>query len=116
MKTAQQIFDTTLNHLRKQGVAAVSFIGHCRYRGENGTSCAVGCLIPEEAYAFELEGLRAGASSVMAATGLAANYVPLLRDLQGAHDSALKDRGLEAWEDSMKYIALQHSLTYTAAK
>ncbi len=29
---------------------------YCRYRGDNGTMCAVGCLIPNELYRESMEG------------------------------------------------------------
>lgn len=47
------------DHLVKQVVQATSSIG-CAYRGLNGTTCAVGCLIPDEMYdpIFENKGMR----------------------------------------------------------
>ena len=58
--TEQEIFDTVLTHLREQGEAATSAGGSCRYRGANGTACAVGCLIPDELYDPLIEGLGVG--------------------------------------------------------
>lgn len=51
--TAQEIFDTVIAHLLQQG--RPSFDGdHCRYRLED-LKCAVGCLIPDDQYAIEME-------------------------------------------------------------
>jgi hypothetical protein len=55
--TDQEIFDTVAKHLIAQGkqsllpqVAGDSEYNGCAYRGENGTKCAIGCLIPDELY------------------------------------------------------------------
>ena len=34
--TAQEIFDTVLEHLREQGKASTNRSGECRYRGVGG--------------------------------------------------------------------------------
>lgn len=52
----QYIFDFVVKHLLEQGVRAVKD-GFCRYRGTNGTACAVGCMIPEKLYDTVLESL-----------------------------------------------------------
>ena len=113
MKTAQQIFDKTLHHLRKQGVAAIDENGKCSYRTESGASCAVGCHIPDAKYSPSLEGKRANASKVLEATGfIGQGHGVLLNHLQACHDAHLKGQGLEAWETVMQDVALQHGLTY----
>lgn len=48
--TNQEIFDTVLNHMRKQKVPAIGCGDICVYKTENGLKCAVGCLIPDELY------------------------------------------------------------------
>lgn len=54
---AQEIFDKVVTHLRKQGCKSFDeFTQSCLYRGPNGTSCAVGCLIPDEEYTSAIEG------------------------------------------------------------
>jgi len=45
----QDVFDTVLNHLRRQG-PATSTTGRCAYRTDTGKSCAVGVLIPDDMY------------------------------------------------------------------
>jgi len=64
--TRQQMFDFMLNHLRNQGGPSVKDptgedIGDsaCMYRGKNGSMCAIGCMIPDNSYDANLEGLPA---------------------------------------------------------
>jgi hypothetical protein len=55
---AQEIFDTAVRHLftqgKRGGKQANYYYGSegfkCQYRGEDGTKCAVGALIPDELY------------------------------------------------------------------
>lgn len=58
---AQEIFDKVATHLFTQGCRSApnpkDTAGACLYRGPNGTSCAVGVLIPDEIYAQEMEGV-----------------------------------------------------------
>jgi hypothetical protein len=54
--TDQEIFDTVAKHLLTQKAKALSENGTCAYRGENGTKCAVGCLISDEDYFPSIEG------------------------------------------------------------
>lgn len=56
----QEIFDTVARHLILQGVRS-NRPGQrrpiiCGYRGQDGTSCAVGCLISDEEYDEDMEG------------------------------------------------------------
>lgn len=51
----QEIFDKVVTHLFAQGVQSLNKYNECQYRGQNGTSCAVGCLIPDEEYDARLE-------------------------------------------------------------
>lgn len=50
----QQAFDTITNHLYTQKVRATHDNG-CSYRGNNGTMCAVGCVLPDEFYVSEMD-------------------------------------------------------------
>ena len=62
--TGQEIFDSVLAHLRKQGDASLNASGKCAYRGEGGTACAVGCLIPDELYDPRIESCTTRGSRV----------------------------------------------------
>ncbi len=48
--TSQEIFDTSVTALLKQGRRSVKPSGYCMFRGPNGTKCAVGHLIPDDDY------------------------------------------------------------------
>jgi hypothetical protein len=52
--SAKQVYETVREHLLAQGVKSVvadqSGINRCAYRGPDDLKCAVGCLIPDEAY------------------------------------------------------------------
>ena len=133
--TQQEIFDTVLAHLRKQGKASVSDMNLCQYRGPDGTSCAVGCLIPDELYDPLIENVSSGQITeghlpfgregdlpklrpIMAriSNHLGAENGPLLSALQYAHDDYLADSGMPAWEERMRRIALDFLLEYKPAK
>ena len=130
--TDQEIYDTVLTHLRKQGCAAKSASDKCRYRGLGGTACAVGCLIPDDLYDPRIEGLSA--PSIMAgrippyrasealdmlpiaariASHIGAEHTPLLAALQNVHDGVLAYHGLPVWEDSMRLVAGKFNLKDT---
>ena len=132
--TEQEIFDTVLEHLRKQGKAALSAEGDCTYRGPDGTACAVGCLIPDELYdplienvslpqifkdcpPYGWEGVWPKLRPIMARISdhLGVENEPLLDALQRAHDSQLAGNGLSAWEYRMRSIALDFRLEYKPA-
>jgi len=55
MKTPQEIFDIVATHLLKQNRRAKDGFS-CRYRGDEGTKCAVGCLIDDQHYNVDMEG------------------------------------------------------------
>lgn len=52
----QKIFNKVATHLLKQNEKALNCHDACQYRGDGGTSCALGCLIPDDLYAKRLEG------------------------------------------------------------
>lgn len=58
--TLQSIFDIVSAHMRKQAHQCKRTVGgngsYCAYRGEGGTACAIGCLIPDEYYDARMEG------------------------------------------------------------
>jgi len=101
MNTIQEVFDRVVAHLIKQGKQSLteenrySYSGGCSYRGVNGTSCAVGCLIPDDEYKVVLEGVSViellGEKSVPTLNSLNDNIEGLeciLLDLQVFHDNA----------------------------
>ena len=105
--THQEIFDRVSTHLFRQGEPSTSKTGFCRYRGPNGASCAIGCLIPDEFYDKSIEGKDISVLVVQAALfnagviseitgddlfGNTRNTVALLTRLQSVHDHASRWR------------------------
>lgn len=109
---AQEIFETVVRHLSKQGRRSMRALHgaerpewieggapamRCAYRGDGGTMCAVGVLIPDEEYRPTLEGLlvrslldRADIGTAVAALR---RHASLLFELQRAHDSVMPNNG-----------------------
>ncbi len=125
--TLQEMYDTVLNHLRKQGRAAVSEEEViCVYRTDTGEKCAAGCLITDAAYDEDIEGapIDGPAQAALFASGVPVNDVKimdLLTELQIAHDMWMPwpagptpHKNINQWESAMKDIAATWSLTYTA--
>lgn len=62
MLTNQEVFDTVVEHLFKQNTRCMATGLNsnpnvtCAYRGDNGMTCAVGCLIPPALMAPAFEG------------------------------------------------------------
>jgi hypothetical protein len=102
--TAQEIFDSVVNHLLTQNAQSQNSRGSCRYRGPNGTKCAVGHLIPDEVYHPDMEGRLVGAFDF----GISPEHYNLLRGLQGVHDF----HPVEEWEQQLKRVALAFELEY----
>lgn len=97
--TLQDLFTRSVKGLIKQGTAALSQNGDCRYLAPDGTRCAVGQLIDDEHYSSALEDVnftrtnRVG-EAVEASIGrpLDEHDAELLWGLQEAHDSWRSDK------------------------
>lgn len=120
-KSQQEIFDTIVTHLRKQGVRAVDpETGKCCYRtsDEYGRilKCAVGCLIPDDKYTLNIEGAGVGKPVVLACLPPDINHnrlevLDLLRKMQKLHDLSMKDTSEMEW--GFKQVAKTFGLVYT---
>lgn len=83
---------STIEHLKKEfkGYSYNLEKGLCMYRGPNGTKCAIGCFIPDDAYnsAFEQSVIR----DLIKWSPELLKYMPIREDLlqqfQGAHDNS----------------------------
>ena len=76
--TPEEVFDK----LVEQGGPSVIGVGQCRLRGPNGRKCALGWLIPNEAYHPDME-----KTPVASAQKFAPHLSRMvLLDMQGAHD------------------------------
>lgn len=133
MLTHQQIFDKVAAHLLAQNTRAVTFPDYsndpddaiCRYRGDNGTKCAVGCLIDDEFYSDAYEGVGIGAlrseydahdavallRNALISSGVDANdetTLNLLARLQSAHDNTYPG----VWQAKLRDIAQMYGLEF----
>ena len=104
--TNQEAFETMVRHAREQGRKSLNSQGKCRYRGQNGTKCFVGALIPDAEYTVMLEGKPAMSLSRMLPClhGLSPD---LLDRMQAIHD---RDE-MEAWESAFSSVADLFNLT-----
>lgn len=109
----QLVFNTVAKHLLKQGKAALHGRS-CRYRTDDGLKCAVGVLIPDQNYTVEMEGLPVRTISDKLPFSATHEDMALLVYLQSAHDTALKDSGIEAWKAKMRRIAADYKLNTEA--
>lgn len=108
----QNTFDKVVAHLRQQNCRAMDEILGCRYRGENNTKCAAGCLIPDELYQPEMEGEGFSgtgdmclAQRILHKLGYDTYFV---KELQSIHDRhPVKD-----WETQFEKLAQKYSLKY----
>lgn len=114
MRTAQELFDTIVTHLRTQGVQSKDEMkGVCLYRGPNSTKCAVGILIPDELYRPNMEdnNIDSLIEKDLVPSELVEEFSSnkaLLLDLQYVHDQSLP----EYWEEGLSHVARKHHLQY----
>lgn len=119
--TIQEIFDKVATHLLTQMKISTGRISHdlpvaCKYRGDNGLMCAVGCLIPDELYDPVIEGLNSFAlfgsvpklkHAILSDDAHSAILqLNLIRDLQEIHDL----REVPTWKDALVRLAKVHGL------
>jgi len=103
---AQEIFDTIVAHLRKQGGKAMEGI-NCVYLASDGRKCAIGCLIPD---GHPAQDSRGGVTSMLA--GFPDLYkrfnahIHILQHMQFCHDGIAP----EHWEKEFKSIAENYNL------
>lgn len=112
----QEIFDTVATHLLKQGRRAVNpdIPEMCHYRGAGGTKCAVGVLIPDEAYEPMMEGRTiVGLLSQrdFKIPRWMCNNEALLIELQNAHDVKHNWESSTTMKAALSAVAKESSLT-----
>ncbi len=105
--TKQELFDRVATHLKQQRERSVSR-GLCVYRGSNGLKCAIGVLIPDEAYHPSLEGLGVLGLEVQRAAGILHTQVDLATELQRVHDEAFDNK----FKAGLKAVAAKHGLEW----
>lgn len=109
MITNQQVLNTVVTNLRKQGERSfdIDFEGRevCLYRGPNGVKCAAGHLMPDKLYDKSWE-RQAICDLIHDYTyeelfGDDVEDITLVEELQNIHDSY----DVEEWEEYWKELA-----------
>lgn len=103
-------------NMLKQGCMSTKY-GACKYRGDNGTKCAVGFLIPDDIYTPRLEGYTNAKDLIaeLCRSELKDIIYDLLDELQTLHDTAIKpwqmlhDSAIKPWREGLLDIALEYS-------
>lgn len=123
----QEIFNKVVTHLAQQGVRSiggekdmgVATSAKCAYRGSNGTSCAIGCLILDQFYYPDMEGEAASSCNVrkaLVSSGVLESVNPkerpvliieFLGALQVIHDGYRPHKWKEAFTVLAKNYKLQ---------
>jgi len=101
----RETFDFVRNHLLTQKCRSMVMDGDmCAYRGQHQAKCAVGCLISDEHYDSDLEGLSVVDNFIELAVRESTGFLPsygILLNLQRIHDSW----PLEEWEDQLDQLS-----------
>lgn len=117
--TPQEVFDTVISHLRKQGCKAIGKFGSCKYRTEDNLRCPIGALIKDDEYSPLMEG-----HVLFDLISMHLEYVPTsLKDRLTPHKSLLNRFmqihdfiAVELWEASFQGLAKEFSLTLSDKK
>lgn len=114
-KSAQEVFDYVATHLLTQNERSIlsyddteyfedeNIIG-CMYRGENGLKCAAGCLMSDEEYKPEWEGIIWAELTTFKHVPNA--HIFLIRALQEIHDQ----HPPKEWKRQLKLLAESRQL------
>lgn len=121
MNTMQQEFDIIVKHLYKQGRPSRNSAGiACKYRNEEGLSCAVGCRIPNSRYNKNMENLNSQSMVVKFGHRLRkelSTYTGFYLHMQRLHDSVHTNPDgtfeLNKLESRLKDAAKVFNLTFT---
>ena len=122
--TPQEIYDTVAKHLFTQGRRSGDDRPQrggfqCRYRGAEGTKCAVGAVMPDEAYDPDMEGHSIVGLFDPDATAEGGFKLPtwmkenlkLLVSLQDAHDYSWYWHSTQLMKDRLLQVALDYKLS-----
>jgi len=118
--TNQEIFDKALFGIRAQNYQRSVYDYSCRYRGENGTKCAVGHCIDDETAAVWDKLTDTTISGIAVNVKIRESFekffnleqIKFLMQLQRAHDVSLSG-SVPIFENAMQNIAISHGLHYT---
>ena len=115
MRTAQELFDTTVINLLKQDEACMNEKLTCVYSNGYGLKCAVGWLIPDAEYDKSMEGLPVdelitGGALTSERTAEFRSNEDLLYSLQAVHDNF----SVAKWPERFRDVAKEFCLIYHA--
>ena len=105
MKNKRKVFEQVKAHLLEQN-ARSEIDRTCMYRGDNGKTCAIGCLIWNKHYAAKLEMLGSSEPDVVAALSKSGvdmdepKMLELLESLQYTHDAWTEDE----WREELDVV------------
>ena len=107
--TEQEVFDQVARHLltqQKRSVTKDEEQFSCRYKNENGLSCAAGCLIADDEYYKDMEG---SSWDVLVDEDVVPteNCLELIIALQNIHDCA----PVEEWRAALGKLASLYKLS-----
>lgn len=109
-KNEQLIFDYVIDFMREQGQCSVTHKGHCMYRTSDGLRCAVGCLLENHEYKWDME---CATVYILNSRGDLPKpfipYVNLLLALQEWHDYSFGNSSV------LKTIAYNFDLVYKSS-
>ena len=107
--TKQTVFNKVVRFLRVQNKRAMN--GKvCAYRANDGSKCAVGCLISDKHYNPSIEGASLSALSHDDLPAYLSEHWDFLMELQDIHDCFLPDN----WNDMWIRLAKKHNLKVPA--
>ena len=101
--TKQQIFEQVATHLLKQNAKSMNGL-FCAYRGDDGLSCAAGCLVADDEYNEEFEEIEW--QSLVKEFDLPKRNDDLIQALQHIHDKV----DVENWKEALKELAKSRRL------
>lgn len=108
----QRYFDRAVGGVIKQGRKSVNMTSNsCRYRGSNGTKCAIGQLLPDDFPFGDIEGTRYIKNSIFPVRW--ERYYGFFRSLQYIHDDAPNtEQFLSIFKTNAKSLALKYNLEW----
>lgn len=115
IRSKQKIFNIVVVHMLSQNAKSIvetEFGTSCGYRGDQGRSCAIGCLIKDEFYNPDYEGQPCRDKRVkeaLAKSGIEpeSNQLMLSR-LQHIHDNYVPSQ----WANQLGILAHRYNLKY----
>lgn len=108
----EEIYATVRQHLLAQGRRSERIFkdgsATCLYRHPSGDRCAIGCLIPDDAYSADIENAAIDCTTVQDCLPFRVNddVLAFLDDLQVLHDY----EDVEHWAGELERRARQHGI------